>query len=131
FGKAHDLLGAMPAGAANPDPEEVAAQRGRLMAKVYVRSRRISIALAAQHRVTPIFFFQPDRLDDEKISPRYTADRLVGPPPIDITDAMKGHQPTDIYLDTGHTNELGAQLVAQAMWRHLRPQVDAWYRTHG
>lgn len=42
---------------------------------------------------------------------------------IDVTDALDGVTDT-VYFDQVHTNELGAAVVARAMYRHLRPVLE-------
>ena len=42
---------------------------------------------------------------------------------IDVTDALDGVTDT-VYFDQVHTHELGAAVVARAMYRHLRPVLE-------
>lgn len=130
LGKVHDLFATAPAGAAALPQDTATDRAGRAAARVYLRARRISLALAADHRVRPVFFWQPQQNTYDPTSPRHAADPLVRAPTINIADAM-GDRAGEVYLDGGHTNELGARLVAEAMWKHLEPLVRAWYRAHG
>jgi lysophospholipase L1-like esterase len=50
--------------------------------------------------------------------------------PIDISDALDGTS-AEIYFDSSHTNELGARLVAEAMYEHVRPQLEAVSASRG
>jgi hypothetical protein len=68
------------------------------------------------HGVEPFFFWQPVQLDPGQPY-RELAERLP-PPVIDLSHVLDD-PPREVYLDGGHTNELGAQLVAEAMYPHL------------
>lgn len=49
----------------------------------------------------------------------------MDPRPVDLTDAMDSYD-GPIFYDWAHTNERGAQMVAQAMWdRSLRDRIAA------
>ena len=49
----------------------------------------------------------------------------MSPAPVDLTDALDGYD-GPVFFDWAHTNELGAELTARAMWdRSLRDQVVA------
>lgn len=43
-----------------------------------------------------------------------------GADPVDLTTALDGAE-APVYLDSGHTNELGATLVARALYESMRP----------
>ena len=58
---------------------------------------------------------------DERVLERTFRSHLR-PDDIDLSGAMDGtRQP--VYYDVMHTNELGARVVAAAMFDHLRPQL--------
>ena len=137
--KTEDLFGTEPARAASPptaDPEACYVGSNQVTPKtciptatavrdtlaVYDRGRSVIQLLSRRDGVTPVFFWQPQRGTEpvyEELSHR------VGPPTVDIADALDGHQ--DAYIDGGHTNEEGARLVAEAEWRTLKPKIEDWY----
>lgn len=88
--------------------------------EVYVRARTLTAAVAEEAGSQALFFAQPVRhLDLTPFLER------IGPPTIDVSDALDEVQPDAVYLDSVHTNELGAHLVAEQLWRHLRPALAA------
>ncbi|OWY63546.1 hypothetical protein B7486_52495, partial [cyanobacterium TDX16] len=91
---------------------------------VYQRGRAFVLDLAAEHDVPVVLFWQPE-LDTSTnpTSVRADAAEAAGAPTIDLTDALTGVPSEDVYLDGAHTNELGARLVAEAMWPHLTPAL--------
>lgn len=90
----------------------------------YQRSRSLILAVAAEAELATTFFWQPEAASALSVSEIGTAADRVGPPTIDITDALTD-PPAAVYIDGGHTNERGARIVAEAMWEHLEPQVRA------
>ena len=50
---------------------------------------------------------------------------ILAQPPgtIDGTGVYDGIE-DEVYLDGAHTNELGARLAAEDLWRHVRPALD-------
>ncbi|MFN8050296.1 MAG: hypothetical protein U0Q22_02565 [Acidimicrobiales bacterium] len=86
-----------------PDREDVEAAM-----KVYERGRRLSLHLATEHHVAPVFVWQPtqpSRLE------RY-AESLLTAPTVDLSRAVRG----DLFVDGVHTNEPGARMAADALW---------------
>ena len=76
---------------------------------------------AATRRSTPSDLPLLERLGvDEpgrrgQAAPYLAALQHMEPPPVDLTDAVDGYE-GPIFFDWAHTNELGAELVARAMW---------------
>lgn len=95
--------------------------------EVYRRGRRLTDYLSREHGVAVDHFLQPQYYKDY---PTWTYVREHWPQPTTDLSEVMGDQADHVYLDGVHTNELGARLVAEAMWRELEPQVRAWYRTH-
>lgn len=90
---------------------------------VYARSRGLVEHLSSTYGVEDAFFWQPQRLADERYA---EAARAVAPTTVDLSGVLDGHE--EVYLDAVHTNEEGARLVAEAMWVSLEPVVRDWYR---
>lgn len=89
---------------------------------IYRRTLPLIQQVAREHGVPPVVFWQPALPKGQ--DPDY--DELgarVGDLGIDISDALDD-APAPIYIDGLHTNELGAQLSARAIWRHLAPIAD-------
>ena len=89
---------------------------------IYRRTLPLIQQVAREHGVPPVVFWQPalpkgQDPDYDELSSR------VGDLGIDISDALDD-APAPIYIDGLHTNELGAQLSARAIWRHLAPIAD-------
>lgn len=53
------------------------------------------------------------------------ANQNISAPTINVSDALDDHQ--GVYIDGGHTNEEGARLVAERLWRELEPQIAELY----
>lgn len=108
------------------------AAQDRAIADIYRRGRSLVDQIAADAGVATMFFWQPVAVS--RPSYRLTA-QAMAPETIDLTGALD-EVDGPVYLDspevddTVHTNEHGARLMAEAMWRHLRPQVEAWYADH-
>lgn len=94
---------------------------------VYHRGRDLALHLAERYDVDPIFFWQPRGMTDLE---RESVDD-IGPPTIDLTHALDGEEQSAIYIDGNHHNERGAEIVAAAIWEHLKPRVQAWYDANG
>ena len=110
-----------PAGA-EPDDAFGLEENGRSALAVYERGRALTLALSRDHKVVPLFVWQPFEIDVASL--RYVRQHLSAPT-VDIADALDGHE--EDFIDPIHTNESGARRVAQAIWRELRPQVEQWY----
>lgn len=97
------------------------------VARIYRRAQHLTRIVGQQHHIPTVFFWQPRQYRDGIY--QEVTDRL-GASVIDVSDSLDGHD--DVYLPDGvHTNEAGTKPVAVAMWRSLRPQIQAWYRAHG
>lgn len=85
---------------------------------VYARSHAAARDAAARHDVPVRFFLQPQANGWDQAF-------LAGLPPgtIDGTGVYDGIE-DEVYLDGAHTNELGARLAAEDLWRHVRPALD-------
>ena len=104
-----------------------AGDAGAVVTSTYRRARDLIDLVGREHRIPITYFWQPER---DAPAWYLAAGRQLAPGTIDLTAALDGHD--DLYLPDGtHTNETGARLVAATMWEHLRPQVEAWYRSHG
>lgn len=125
-----EVLSVAPAAAGDDEwdltPEEERAVVSDAV-EVYRRARTLVLELSDQHEVEPLLFWQPELATTDPSNPRAEAADLVGPPTIDLTDVLSGVDPDSVYIDGGHTNELGARLVAEAMWEHLEPLVQQAY----
>jgi len=86
---------------------------------VYGRGRKMTTHLAEDYGVTPIFFWQPTLTDEVGT----WANENVSEPTINLSDALDGRE--DVFLDGGHTNEEGARIVAERIWREIAPIVKA------
>lgn len=120
---ATDRAGAAPTAVAGDAPEASDSDTIATTVAVYRRSRALSQSLGQQAGVTTRFFWQPEA---SPTSTYRAIAREVAPDTVDLTDALAG---TDdpVWIDAVHTNELGARLAADALWRHLRPDIEAWY----
>ena len=115
------MFGAVPAGAA-PAGDDPGGLVERTLA-VYQQTRGMIRGVADEHGVETRFFWQPEMDSLDENSDYAQAARRVGSPTIDISGALAGLDPETVYIDGGHTNELGARVVAEAMWEHLAPVV--------
>jgi len=81
----------------------------------------LASVLADRHEIVPAFFWQPVQLDPG--TPYRRLAEGLPEPVIDLSSVLDD-PPGPVYLDGGHTNELGAELVAAAMLPHLRRAID-------
>lgn len=88
---------------------------------IYARSVRLLRDLGRRSGTPLELFWQPG-LRDNTLYLELAAQR---PPGVhDLTDAFLGVPDDDlVFIDGGHTNELGARLVAESMWIHLEPTL--------
>ena len=86
---------------------------------VYSRGRALTTFLAEEYGVIPIFFWQPVSAGEAE----KWANANVSDPTINISDALNSRE--DVYIDGGHTNEEGARIVAERIWRDLAPVLKA------
>lgn len=84
---------------------------------VYRRARAITTDLGASRGIGTAHYWQAVRSVDHYAS----ASDEVEAPTIRLDHALDGHG--EVYLDGIHTNEVGARLVAEAMWRTLEERV--------
>ena len=117
----------------------------QLAGQQYGRGARLARILGSAYQVPVTLFWQPSLetkahhpADDELLDylgieagalPGFaeTVDQTItvsGADPIDLTDSLDQIQ-EPVFLDWGHTNELGAKTVAAAMYAELRPQLLA------
>ena len=89
---------------------------------IYRRGQSLSAALADRGGIDPLFFWQPQYANGVEGGPPAEVVARLTPPTIDITHAFDDVAPEDVYIDGAHTNELGTELVAEAMMPYL---VDA------
>jgi lysophospholipase L1-like esterase len=104
-----DLFAAIDPDAPPPDHEAIEANA----LEVYARSVALTQSVAAVSDVPVVFFWQPKRSG-------WSDSLRAGLPEqvVDLSDAMGGEQ-APIYIDDAHTNEVGARLVAEAMWPEI------------
>ncbi len=91
--------------------------------EIYRRGQALIESIAKRARVDVIFFWQPVQGG----GPEGYADG-VQEPTIDLSRLFIGHD--DIFIDGTHHNEDGSVIAAEALWEHLKPQVQAWYDGH-
>jgi hypothetical protein len=87
--------------------------------EVYGRGRVLTTFLAEQYGVIPVFFWQPVLAGEAE----NWANENISAPTINISDALDSRE--DVYIDGGHTNEEGARIVAERIWRDLAPVLKA------
>jgi hypothetical protein len=111
---------------------------GDFAARGYAAAADLAEPVLRAHGIRAAWFYQPTRVTrseplaserppppqdnrDERVLERTFRSHLR-PDDIDLSGAMDGtRQP--VYYDVMHTNELGARVVAAAMFDHLRPQL--------
>jgi hypothetical protein len=90
--------------------------------RAYRRGLAIARDLADEHGVEMATFFQPVTTDDYLLD---AARKALPPDVIDISQVLKEAPGKDTYIDVVHTNELGARIVAEEIYRHLRTRIAA------
>lgn len=108
------------------------------IADQYETARRITEETAERHRTTAAWFWQPSAVsspsaalahpqpnDGNDIAGLYgrVADGL-DPSVVDISDAFEA-APSPVIYDDVHTNELGAKIVAEEIYKRLKPELEA------
>ena len=93
---------------------------------IYGRARAISTFVGQQAGVETTYFWQPVATTQDAVG--YAREHLPKGV-VDLSDVF-GDEADDVYIDTTHTNEAGARMVAEAMWANLKPQVEAWYEAN-
>lgn len=120
-------------------------EKAQLAGQQYGRGVDVARILGKAYGIPMAFFWQPTLetkrptpaddevlayvgLDKERLPDiAQLIDRTIevsGADPIDLTKSLDGIS-TPVFLDVGHTNELGARTVAEAMYAELRPQLVA------
>lgn len=92
-------------------------------ASVYERGRLLADDIAVEHDVTIRNFWLPIEEAEDTGSAYSRASEALSPQVIDVSDALDDVT-EPVYLDGVRTNELGARLVAEAMYRELRPDLE-------
>jgi len=134
-------------------PLDDLAERAENAASIYAGSVDIAEHLAAAYGFDVAFFWQPNiftktivageesldnpnqcfdcRWDLEDHRSLYLqATELIGPPVIDISDALEDIA-EPVMTDQTHTNELGAEAVAARIYSHIKPMIIDTYRGQG
>jgi lysophospholipase L1-like esterase len=110
-----------PVAAQETDPERYQQELDNAVA-IYSRSVQLIRDLGRRRGTRVVNFWQPGRSDNT--SYQALVDRIPAGV-VDITDAFDpGPGDEGIFIDGGHTNEVGARLAAEAIWEHLAPVVD-------
>jgi hypothetical protein len=100
-----------------PDPTDVA----KYTASVYARGVRIARELGAEFRVETRFFWQPAAW--YRSSPAWPRVRSSLPGEVVDLSAVFDARTEPVYIDDVHTNERGARIVAERMWREVGPAL--------
>ncbi len=132
------------------EPFDLVPQRAENAASIYMKSVDTAQRLAASYGFDIAFFWQPNiftkdiaggeemlvdpkscrhctwDLEDNRSLYLTTTER-VGPPVIDITDALDGFD-APVMTDLVHTNELGAEAVAEDIYLNIKPMIVDAYR---
>jgi lysophospholipase L1-like esterase len=122
------------------DQTEETGRRGALAASIYERGVDLSRRLADSYGFRTGFFWQPflyskrmvpgeeelrgwlgTDVDAWRAADRAARSRL-DPAVVDLSDSLNGVRKPVMY-DFVHTNELGARVVARALYERLRPQL--------
>jgi len=116
-----------PAPVAQAVPVEIdpTLQDGRDAGAVYERIKQLTLSLSDRYDVPSLLYWQPFKSvgDIEQ-----AATDQITPPTIDISTLLLDHQ--DVFIDGAHTNEEGARIVAERIWKDLRPAVQTWHEEH-
>jgi lysophospholipase L1-like esterase len=102
-----------------PPPTE---REVRFILDVFRRSVDLTALIADRHAVPLVRFWQPTRQGID-VAP---LDDDLPPGVIDIQQAFEGVVTDEeaVFIDGGHTNEVGSRLAAEAMWLHLEPVLE-------
>lgn len=102
----------------------------------YLRARQVSASAGAGAEVLMRYFWQPsiehrDAVEGEQNAgglqwSRERSDAMIDLLPDDVEDLSAVFDGVDqpLFYDGVHTNELGARIVAEAIFEHLRPDLD-------
>lgn len=111
-----------------------AAEVGRQTAAHYQRSRSLSVEAAQNAGIPALWFWQPTAASRRPPSPqeesqevdRVTAQAAAAALPdgvIDLSGSVDASEEA-VFYDGAHTNEVGAGLIAAAVYEHIRPQLE-------
>ena len=84
---------------------------------VYERGRQLTQHLAERDGVEPVFVWQPMVKNRAEES---AADE-VSEPTLDMSDILADD--TAVFVDGAHTNERGAEIVAERLWTEIAPSI--------
>ncbi len=104
---------------------DVRLQDGTDAGKVYERGKALTRAVSRTKDVDTFFFWQPMAFDGEA---EKRARAELSRSTIDISDALRDHP--EVFIDGGHTNEEGARIVAERIWKSIAPAVEKWHDQH-
>ncbi len=110
-----DADGGGPASGQNYDLDVRDAERA---VDVYERGRALTAFLADEYDVQAAFYWQPVT----EAEPQAWANDHISAPTINISDALDDHR--EVFIDSPHTNEEGARLVAERIWESLRQRIS-------
>lgn len=120
------------------EPEMGLDDHARALHDQYDRTRSLSRATAERHGVVPKYVWQPSRYSRDLVpdEPHFDTDlenwhraedqviaSHLADDVIDLTDALDGNS-EPLFTDDIHHNELGARLVAEALFEQLRPDLE-------
>ena len=97
------------------------------VASTFARSVELVRVVAAEADVPVSFYWQPVRDSTDEYE-ALSAELPAGV--VDLTHAFDGVR-EPIFVDGGHTNELGAEIVAEAMYETLGPELRSLARERG
>ncbi|MFN8017996.1 MAG: carbamoyltransferase N-terminal domain-containing protein [Acidimicrobiales bacterium] len=114
---------------------------GRAAIQRYERSRQLSRAVARQADVPVDWFWQPTLSTQQRIEgqPEPGPDgqevnrAALAVLPKDVIDLTRSldDAPSPVFYDDVHTNELGARMVAEAIYARIRPALREAAQEHG
>lgn len=113
--RASELFGT-PAEASGGFPPDLE----RNVREAYLRTVDLVETLAADHDVTPVFIWQPVGAPSD--NPYNVVARSLPDPVVDLSEVLTGLD-EDVFIDGSHTNERGARIVAEEIYRVLEPLI--------
>jgi lysophospholipase L1-like esterase len=90
--------------------------------EVYARAVELATWTAGRHGTRVEFFWQPSSGDNDPV-PKPDLTGLLPPVVHDIRDTFDGHADDAVFIDGGHSNELGARLLGEAIWQEIAPAL--------
>jgi hypothetical protein len=121
-GKAWRRLSALLGTAAGAGPGGLPPDLEVDVAGVYLRTVELVEALAVRHGVVPLFVWQP--VGAPRTNPYNVVGRSLPEPVVDLSEVLTGLD-DDVFIDGSHTNERGARIVAEELYRLLEPLIAA------